>query len=119
MGKRTFELMTNKLEQQASCSGATQIGAGVLRPEVIIPVDKGPQFQAPSHKSDMTEGGMKIGDTLRIIREPHFGAIARVKALPAELQQISTESHVRVLVATLPDGRDVTIPRANVEMIEE
>jgi len=26
---------------------------------------------------------------------------------------------VRVLVATLPDGQDVTIPRANVEMIEE
>jgi len=42
-----------------------------------------------------------------------------VKDLPAELQPIPTESRVRVLVATLPDGREVTIPRANVEMIEE
>jgi hypothetical protein len=59
-----------------------------------------------------------VGDLIRLIREPYFGTIARVRALPAELQLIPTESHVRVLVATLPDGRDVTIPRANVEMIE-
>ena len=59
-----------------------------------------------------------MGDLIRIIREPYFGAIARVRTLPAELQLIPTESQVRVLVATLPDGRDVTIPRANVEMIE-
>ena len=60
-----------------------------------------------------------MGDTIRIIREPYFGVLAQVKMLPTELQQIPTESHVRVLVATLPDGREVTIPRANVEMIEE
>ena len=60
-----------------------------------------------------------MGDTIRIIREPYFGALAQVKMLPTELQQIPTESQVRVLVATLPDGREVTIPRANVEMIEE
>jgi len=45
--------------------------------------------------------------------------LARVKDLPAELQQIPTESEARVLVATLPDGQEVVIPRANVEMIEE
>jgi hypothetical protein len=62
---------------------------------------------------------MKAGDLIRIIREPHFGLIARVRDLPSELQRIPTESQVRVLTATLPDGQDVTIPRANVEMIEE
>ena len=62
---------------------------------------------------------MKAGDTIRIIREPYFGILARVKDLPSELQRIPTESEARVLVATLPDGQDVVIPRANVEMIEE
>ncbi|HXG21577.1 MAG TPA: hypothetical protein VNN62_21185 [Methylomirabilota bacterium] len=42
-----------------------------------------------------------------------------MRALPPELQRIPTESQVRVLVATLPDDREITIPRANVEMIEE
>ncbi len=119
MAKRTFDLLAAKVGQQASCSGATQIRAGVIRPEVIIPLSQRNEFQVSSFKFQVSEGGIKVGDTIRIIREPYFGIIARVKDLPSELQLIPTESHVRVLVATLPDGRDVTIPRANVEMIEE
>ncbi len=37
MAKRTFDLLSAKVGQQASCSGATQIRAGVFRPEIIIP----------------------------------------------------------------------------------
>jgi len=119
MAKRTFELLADHAGQQASCSGATQIRAGVIRPEVIIPFANGHRSSVVSQQSKMTEGGIRAGETIRIIREPHFGVLARVKSLPAELQKIPTESHVRVLVATLPDGSEVTIPRANVEMIEE
>lgn len=119
MAKRTFDLLANHAGQQASCSGATQIRAGVIRPEIIIPLAGNRQSTVDSQQSKVAEGGIREGETIRIIREPHFGVLARVKALPAELQQIPTESHIRVLIATLPDGREVTIPRANVEMIEE
>jgi hypothetical protein len=119
MAKRTFELLAAMAGRQASCSGATQIRAGVIRPEVIIPVSYADEFQVSSSKFQATEKGIQIGETIRIIREPYFGVLARVKSLPAELQHVVTESRVRVLVATLPDGSDVTIPRANVEMIEE
>lgn len=118
MAKRTFDLLSAKIGQKASCSGATQIRAGVIRPEIIIPLGR-ESFHVPRSTSHVSEGGIKAGDTIRIIREPYFGAIARVKALPAELQAIPTESPARVLVATLPDGQEVTIPRANVEGIEE
>ncbi len=121
MATRTFELLSSHVGQKASCSGATQIRAGVIRPEVIIPFasadDDGSKIQGP--KSKVIGGGINVGDTIRIIREPYFGVLARVKALPSELQRIPTESEARVLVATLPDGQDVVIPRANVEMIEE
>lgn len=119
MAKRTFELLMRHVGQQASCSGATQIRAGVIRPEVIIPISSADECKVQSANYKETEGGIKVGDTIRIIREPHFGVLARVKALPTELHHIATESHVRVLIATLPDGHTVTIPRANVEMIEE
>ena len=119
MAGRTFDLLSAKVGQKASCSGATQIRAGVIRPEVIIPLELGKQFQVPGLKFQVSEGGIKVGDTIRIIREPYFGILAHVKDLPPELQQIPTESEARVLVATLPDGQDVVIPRANVEMIEE
>jgi hypothetical protein len=61
---------------------------------------------------------MKPGDPIRIIREPMFGRIGAVKSLPPDLTAIPTESHVRVLTVTFPDGSEATIPRANVEMIE-
>ncbi len=118
MAKRTFELLSSHVGQKASCSGATQIRAGVIRPEVVIPFSPTGESKVQSPKSKVIEGGIKSGDTIRIIREPYFGILARVKDLPAELQQIPTESEARVLVATLPDGQDVIIPRANVEMIE-
>ncbi|MGE0683449.1 MAG: hypothetical protein AB7P69_21435 [Candidatus Binatia bacterium] len=119
MAQRTFDLLAQYVGQQASCSGATQIRAGVIRPEVIIPRENDEKSKIKNQKSKVSEGGIRTGDTVRIIREPHFGVLARVQALPAELQPIATESQVRVLIATLPDGREVTIPRANVEMIEE
>lgn len=119
MATRTFELLSTHVGQKASCSGATQIRAGVIRPEVIIPTSPLNAARSSVFSPQSFGEGIKGGDTVRIIREPYFGILARVKDLPSELQQIATESEARVLVATLPDGQDVVIPRANVEMIEE
>jgi hypothetical protein len=125
MAKRTFDLLTAKAGKHASCNGATQIRAGVIRPEVIIPLNDEEEdtFEVQGSKflvqDEVETHGIQIGDIVRIIREPNFGLLARVQALPAELQQTATESRVRVLVATLPNGQNVTIPRMNVEMIEE
>jgi len=69
-------------------------------------------------KQSVSEG-LVPGTPLRIIREPYFGAIAEVVDLPPDLQVIDTEAHVRVLRAKLVDsGEIVTVPRANVEIIE-
>jgi len=62
---------------------------------------------------------MQPGTPVRIIREPYFGEIGTVASLPVELQKVETGSDVRVLVVRLDDGREVTVPRANVEIIEE
>ena len=121
MAKRSFELLSANDGQPASCSGATQIRAGVVRPEVIIPLRQAETATNPKDGREAGAGerpGIQIGDTVRIIREPDFGLLARVRALPAELHLTATESRVRVVVAGLPDGREVTIPRANVEIIE-
>ncbi|MSQ47285.1 MAG: hypothetical protein EXR78_02675 [Deltaproteobacteria bacterium] len=118
MATRTFELLSAHVGRKASCSGATQIRAGVIRPEVIIPLASADESTVHSPRSKVIGGGITVGDTIRIIREPYFGILARVKDLPSELQRIPTESEARVLVATLPDGQDAVIPRANVEMIE-
>ena len=99
----------------ASVNGATQIRAGVLRPEIIIHHQESLEQALDGRLAE----GMVPGTPVRIIRQPYFGAIGNVINLPVELQQVDSESNVRVLDVELDDGTVVTVPRANVEIIEE
>lgn len=117
MAKKTFELLQARRGKKASINGATQIRAGVVRPEIIIPLTEG-GGAAPETEGSLVETGMAVGAMVRVIREPYFGKIGKVKGLPAELQTIETEAKVRVVEITLADNSTVIIPRANVEMIQ-
>ena len=115
MSQATYDLLKSFEGYSASVNGATQIRAGVLRPEIIIPHEE----VEDSSLGDELASGMVPGTPVRIIRQPYFGAIGEVVSLPVELQQVESESHVRVLDVKLVDGSIVTVPRANVEIIEE
>lgn len=117
MADRTFSLLKSLSGKKSSINGATQIRAGVMRPEVIVPLETAP----PSKKAkDISTGtGLDIGMLVRVIREPYFGLIGKVVNLPVELARVETESKVRVLEVELADKKRVTLPRANVEIIEE
>jgi hypothetical protein len=121
MSKKTFALLNQFEGRQSSINGATQIRAGVIRPEIIIPRPelKTTKLAEYKEKKEFLEQGLVKGTTIRIIREPYFGALGTILRLPVPLQRIETESDVRVLEAELEDGRRVTVPRANVEIIEE
>lgn len=119
MAKKTFELLTSMAGKKVSLSGATQIRAGVIRPEIIIPLESDSDHWSQTPSNPGEKEGLKVGDLIRIIREPYFGVIARVKELPSQPQLIPTGSKVRVLVAELSDGTSLVIPRANVEIIED
>lgn len=116
MAQKTFALLSAHAGEKASVSGATQIRAGVIRPEIIIPQKAGSVAKADVARPE--RGGIQIGDPVRIIRDPLFGKIGQVSALPADLQKIPTESEVRVLEVRFPDGRVAVIPRTNIEVIE-
>ncbi len=115
MAHGTFDLLKSREGMLASVNGATQIRAGVMRPEVVIPVD-GSVEETSSRRET---GSMEIGSPIRCIRAPYFGRLGVVAALPAELQVLDSEAKVRVLDVKFPDGETVTVPRANVELIEE
>jgi hypothetical protein len=115
MADRAWNLLHRFKGHRASMSGATQIRAGVMRPEILIPHSEADAGRASSH-----EGGLEIGSLLRVIREPHFGRIGKVTDLPSELQQLESEARVRVLVVEFADdGSRAVIPRANVERIAD
>jgi len=116
MATRTFDLLRSLEGQRASISGATQIRAGVLRPEVIVPRAAAPADDDAAARGQTTQ--LVEGALLRLIREPYFGRLATVTALPPELQEVESGARVRVLQARLTSGEEVTVPRANVELIE-
>ncbi|HNK16583.1 MAG: hypothetical protein JSR64_16190 [Nitrospira sp.] len=115
MAPKTFALLSAHAGQKASISGATQIRAGVIRPEIIIP-HSGPA--AATKIAQAEREGIQLGDPVRIIRDPLFGKIGAVSGLPSELRAIPTESEVRVLEVRFPDGTTTVVPRANIEVIE-
>ncbi len=115
MAPKTYDLLKTLEGKMASVNGATQIRAGVMRPEIIVPGVEDVGIEA----EDLSEEGMIPGTPIRIIREPYFGQLAEVSELPAELVRVETEAKVRILRAKLIDtGEIVTVPRANVEIIE-
>jgi hypothetical protein len=113
MSQRTFDLLKEFEGYSASVNGSTQIRAGVLRPEIIIP------HEMKEEDAESISQGMVPGTPIRIIRQPYFGAIGKVHSLPVELQKLESESMVRVVNIELNEGEVVTVPRANVEIIEE
>ena len=121
MAQKTFEILKHREGSVASINGATQIRAGVVRPEIIVPYNEEDtsDINAESRSSAGKESaGISIGDQVRIIRNPNFGALCKVKALPSELQTIETEAMARVLDVEFPDGQTAIVPRANIEAIE-
>jgi len=114
MSDRAWDLLGARAGRLASVSGATQIRAGVLRPEVLIPDTDA--SSAPVERD--TEAGLALGSLVRVIRTPHFGRVGEVVELPSELRRLETEAMVRVLVVVFPeDGTHIVVPRANVEII--
>ena len=116
MAKRTFELLKKRAGLLASVNGATQIRAGVIRPEVVIPLES---TDAVERCETPDEGVLRVGTPLRAIRDPHFGRIGRCVDLPVELVRLSSETQVRVLEVEFDDGARAILPRANVERIKE
>ena len=116
MTPRAFALFKAHQGQDASINGATQIRAGVIRPEVIIPIEGSQHIEDKAKKHT---GELLPGTPLRIIRAPYFGVLATVKSLPTEPHVLESGSKARVVEVELEGGEAVLLPRANVEIIEE
>lgn len=116
MARRTYDLFASRAGAEASANGATQIRAGVMRPEVLIPVAGSAAESASPHEAG---GVLEVGTPVRIIRDPWFGTIGSVSALPHEPQTLGSGSKARVLQVRCASGETLTVPRANVEILSD
>ena len=114
MSRGTFSLLKENENNFCSINGATQIRAGVIRPEIVIPVK---EDSLKSVKESKIGKGIVIGSLVRVIRAPFFGLMGKVTELPSKLQKMESETMVRVAKINV-DGKDIIIPRSNLEMVE-
>ncbi|MEM2506148.1 MAG: hypothetical protein QXF61_03805 [Nitrososphaeria archaeon] len=114
MAKKTFNILKTFEGYSASINGATQIRAGVIRPEIIIPLKK----EECEEEEEILSSSIRPGTKVRIIRHPYFGYLGKVMDLPIEIDCVEAECMVRVAVIELQDGRRVKVPRANIELFD-
>ena len=115
MSENTFGLLKSHSDKFCSINGATQIRAGVIRPEIIIPLTSEQQNSSVISKKEIL--GIEPGSLVRVIRAPYFGAIGTVSRLPSELRKMESETMVRVAIINI-EGVETEIPRSNLEMVE-
>lgn len=115
IASKTFDLLVENRGNKASVNGATQIRAGVIRPEIIIPKI----YEKDKDIEQVESLGLAPGTPVRIIREPYFGALGKIKEMPIKLRMMESETMVRTVIVTINEkNEDVMVPRANVEIIE-
>lgn len=115
IAQKTYELLSQRAGKRASVSGATQIRAGVIRPEIIV-TDLEGDWEKRSEEPPELE--LAVGVPVRLIRQPHFGELGTVTGLPVRPVVIPSGAKVRVAEIELGNGTKLTLPRANLELIE-
>jgi hypothetical protein len=115
MANKTFDLLKKHEGETACINGATQIRAGVIRPELVVPHET--TEVSPNALADEITG-LKVGSPIRVIRHPYFGQLGQVTDLPSPLHTLESESKARILGVKFDSGEEAIVPRANVEMIE-
>ena len=112
---RILEIAKRYDRRACSLSGATQVRAGAIRPELIIPNEGHTNAQA------LTAPELKIGAKVRCIRSPYFGKFGNIEALPHEPVAVESGAVLRIAMVKLAgnDGPPVPVPRANLELVGE
>jgi len=122
MASDTFELLKSAEGRLASVNGSTQVRAGAIRPEIVIPSldDDGAAPPRPVeeclHELKHERGDAVLGSKVRIVRNPKFGQWGTVVALPDDPVAYETEAKLLSAEVEFSDGQRIFVPLANLEI---
>lgn len=122
MAADAFELLRGAEGRLASVNGSTQVRAGVIRPEIILPRadgDGGPPPRPVEEcllEREHQRGEAAVGSKVRIVRAPNFGRWGTIVALPDEPVAFETEARLQAAEVDLEGRGRVFVPLANLEV---
>jgi hypothetical protein len=113
MSQPVFALLKSNIGREALVSSDTRTRRDARRPEVLIPL--------PNGHGDSEQGSgilpMQAGVQVRALRAPHLGKVGTVIDMPTQPQRVESGARLPVAVVALDDGKQVSIPLANLELI--
>ncbi|QOR34133.1 hypothetical protein IMX26_11595 [Clostridium sp. 'deep sea'] len=112
---RTFELLKKHVGKTTSLNGTTQIRAGVIRPEIIIPLDA-QVTEDPEGEDTLMEPqkGMKV----RVISDPFYGMWGEVIKDGSETIAMENGTKQNVVHVKLESGKVIQIGENNIIVYE-
>jgi hypothetical protein len=111
----TFDILKRFEGKVAYINGSTQMRAGVMRPEVIIPRDDLTIEDCRRTPSNSKELG--IGRRVRILGGQYFGRVGLVSSSP-RLTRLETGSETQTFKVELEVLGSKLIPRSNIELLD-
>lgn len=112
ISERIEDILKPLSGKDASFSGATQVRAGAIRPELIIT-----QVNTAANQVQK-EPIFEIGRKVRCLRAPHFGELGEIAELPHSPMKVASGAVVRVALVKLKSVGNAFVPRANLEIVD-
>jgi hypothetical protein len=111
MSQAVIDLLRVNNGREVALDATRPEGWHAARPEIIIPLP------APANPPPLRAPGapLRVGTRVRIVRNPHLGAIGQVTDLPARPRQLYSGLWARGAEIELPSGEVVFVPFANLE----
>lgn len=113
MSEPVYSLLHASMGREAMISAYNPGRWAGRRPEVVIPL----RVEDEVPDQDTGPRPLEVGDPVRVLREPHLGALGTVVGLPRLPQTVESGARLNVAEVQLPDEDVTTVPLANLELI--
>ncbi|HAI21835.1 MAG TPA: hypothetical protein DCM14_08080 [Clostridiales bacterium UBA8153] len=119
MSPRAYQLLCDFEGAAVSVSGRTQVRAGTVRPEVLLPLGErvSPELPDADLQVAPVRGMLAPGTTVRVIRRSHFGQYGQVVAVSSRPQVLATEVSLYTVDVELANGTVITVAESNLETV--
>jgi len=109
MASRTLRILDALVGSDVAVSGATQVRAGVLRPELV-----GPPVALEDERGVSPD--VCPGAFVRVVRGVYGGRTGKVVEIPAAPRTLASGVSALVYIVAFDDGTNAPVPRPNVEL---
>jgi hypothetical protein len=112
MNSIAYKLMTSNAKREATINAEVFNHYTGTRPEIIIPL---PVSQEPAVPEDILD--LESGQTVRMRREPHAGAIGTLGKIRPGLATLPSGLRAPVANVRLENGEQIIVPLVNLEIV--